>query len=74
MYTLTPLHLDVMQCILPEEGPAMCKKLLLERKIYSASLMVEALYYALEINEDKLCLDVKATLSLAHTEVAIVID
>ena len=74
MYTLTPLHLDVTQHILPEDGPAMCKKLLLERKIYSASLIVEALCHALEINEDKLQLDVKAILSIAHSNVAKVID
>ncbi len=69
-----PLHLDITQRILPKDGPATCKKLLPERCLYSSLLMIEALCHALEVDEDKLHLDVKRVLNESHTEIAAVVD
>ena len=74
MYTSVPLHLDITQQILLEDGPATCKKFLPERCLYSSSLMIEALCCALEVDKDKLHLDVKNILHESHTEVAAVVD
>ena len=74
MYTSSPLHLDITQRILLAEGPDLCKRFLPEWKLYTSSLMIEALCHTFEVEEDHLCLDVKKVLHESHTEVAVVVD
>ena len=74
MYTKTLIHLDLTARIMPDAAPALCHCLLPDRWFSSSSMLVEALCSALEIDEDKLRMDVKRVLYEAHMDVSKVMD
>ncbi len=74
MYTQTPIHLGVMQCVMPDDATGICQWLLPECHLESSSLLIEALCSALQVSEDYLHLDIKALLHRANTEHTEVID
>ena len=74
MYTQTPIHLRVIQHVMPDNATSICQCLLPEQCFETSSLLIEALCSMLQVSEDHLHLDIKALLHQPHIEHAEVID